>query len=119
MTNSGAGRALYRSLFAELMESSFGIGVPPLRLAASAGAAGDLARFAGIYAWPDRQVAVTATASGLLIKEGGGEAEALPLDERAFLVDAANPDTPTVTFDAAGRPHVLYDMLWGLPRVAM
>jgi hypothetical protein len=31
-----------------------------------------------------------------------------------------DPDNPTVTFeafDAAGRPGVLYQMLWGLPRV--
>ncbi len=35
-------------------------------------------------------------------------------------MDAADPDNPTVTFgpdDAAGRPRVLYVMLWGLPRI--
>jgi CubicO group peptidase (beta-lactamase class C family) len=121
MTNSGTGRAMYRSLFADLMGSSFGISVPPLRLDASPGAAGDLSRFAGVYAWPDRQVEVTATAgSSLLIKSESGEIEALPLDERTFLVDPADPDNPTVTFgafDAAGRPPVLYLMLWGLPRL--
>jgi CubicO group peptidase (beta-lactamase class C family) len=98
MTNSSTGRAMYRSLLAELMESLFGIGVRPLRLDASAGAAGDLSRFAGVYAWADRQVDVTATASGLLIKTEEGETEALPLDDRTFLVDATSPDTPTVTF---------------------
>jgi hypothetical protein len=41
--------------------------VPPLRLDAAPGAAGDLSRFAGVYAGPDRQVDVTATADGLLI----------------------------------------------------
>ena len=49
-----------------------------------------------------------------------GETEALPLDGRTFLVDAADPDNPTVTFggfDAAGRPRILYVMLWGLPRL--
>ena len=63
---------------------------------------------------------VTAAGSCLLIKSEDGETEALPLDERTFLVDAADPDNPTVTFgafDAAGRPRVLYDMLWGLPRL--
>jgi CubicO group peptidase (beta-lactamase class C family) len=122
MTNSGTGRAMYRSLFADLMPSLFGIRVPPLRLDPSAGAAGDLSRFAGIYAWPDRRVEVTSTGSGLLLKDEGVETEALPLDERAFLVDAADPDNPTVTFgafDADGRPQVLYVMLWGLPRVAV
>jgi CubicO group peptidase (beta-lactamase class C family) len=119
MTNSSHGRALYRSLFAELMPSLFGITVPPLRVDESPGAAGDLSRFAGVYAWPDRRAEVTATMNGLLIKSERGETEALPLDERTFVVDATDPDNPTVTFgafDAAGRPQVLYLMLWGLPR---
>jgi hypothetical protein len=67
-----------------------------------------------------RRVEVTAAGSCLLIKSEDGETEAFPLDERTFLVDAADPDTPTVTFgayDAAGRPRVLYLMLWGLPRL--
>jgi CubicO group peptidase (beta-lactamase class C family) len=120
MTNSSTGRAVYRSLFPDLMQSLFGISVPPLRLDPSPGAAGDLSRFAGVYAWPDRQVEVTATASGLLIKSEDGDTEALPLDERTFLVDAMDPDNPTLTFgafDPAGRPKVLYVMLWGLPRL--
>src|SRR5437764_12857372 len=32
MTNGSTGRALYRSLFPDLMQTLFGIGVPPLRL---------------------------------------------------------------------------------------
>lgn len=120
VTNSSTGRAMYRSLFADLMGSMFGISVPPLRLEATVRAAGDLSRFAGVYAWPDRQVEVTATANGLLIKSEDRETQALPLDERTFLVDPADPDNPTVTFgafDTAGRPQVLYEMLWGLPRL--
>jgi CubicO group peptidase (beta-lactamase class C family) len=120
MTNGSTGRAMYRSLFADLMESVTGISVPPLRLDPSPGAAGDLSRFAGVYAWPDRQVEVTATSSGLVIKSEDSETEALPLDGRTFLVDAADPDNPTVTFgrfDAADRPDVLYEMLWGIPRL--
>ena len=58
LTNSSAGRALYRTLFAELMGRLFGIRVPSLRLDLSAGSAGDLARFAGIYGWPDREIEV-------------------------------------------------------------
>jgi hypothetical protein len=111
---------MYRSLFADLMESLFGIRVPPLCLDPSPGAAGDLSRFAGVYAWPDRRVEVTANESRLLIKSDQGVTEAHPLDERTFLVDAADPDNPTVTFgayDAAGRPRLLYVMLWGLPRI--
>jgi hypothetical protein len=56
---------------------------------------------------------------GLLLRGESGEREALPIDERTFLVDAADPDNPTVTFDGLdddGRPRVLYLMLWGLPR---
>ena len=85
------------------------------------GAAGDLARFAGRYAWPDHDVVVRATDSALLITDGERTAEALPVDDRSFLVDPADPDNPTMTFgafDAAGHPGVLYDMLWGLPRIA-
>jgi hypothetical protein len=96
--------------------------VPPLRVDPVAGAAGDLSRFAGAYAWPDRRVDVAATADGLRITREDGEAAALPVDERTFVVDPADPDTPTVTFgafDTAGRPQVLYEMLWGLPRVEL
>ena len=120
MTNGSTGRATYRSLFADLMESMFEISVTPLRLDAGAGAAVDLSRYAGVYAWPDRRVEVAAAGSGLRITSEQGETEAHPLDDRTFLVDAADPDNPTVTFDAfdrAGRPHVLYIMLWGLPRL--
>jgi hypothetical protein len=121
MTNSSTGRALCRSLLADLMSSLFGIRVPSLRLGVSPGAAGDLSRFAGVYAWPDRQVQVTAAGSGLMLKDEHAETEALPIDERTFLVDPSDPDNPTVTFagsDAARRPQVLYLMLWGLPRLS-
>ena len=40
--------------------------------------------------------------------------------DRTFLVDAGDPDPPTVTFgafDDTGRPGIVYEMLWGLPRV--
>jgi len=120
MTNGSTGRAMYRSLFADLMPSLFGITVPPLRLDPMPGAAGDLSRFVGVYAWPARRVQVTATADGVLIGTESGATEALPLDDRTFVVDPLDPDAPTVTFgalDAAGRPRVLYLMLWGLPRV--
>jgi CubicO group peptidase (beta-lactamase class C family) len=120
LTNGSSGRAMYRSLFTDLMGSQFGIDVAPLRLEASAGAAGDLSRFAGVYAWPDRRVAVAAAGDHLLITGDRGEASALPVDDRTFLVDARDPDNATVTFggfDADGRPSVLYLMLWGLPRI--
>jgi CubicO group peptidase (beta-lactamase class C family) len=120
MTNSTAGRAMYRSLLADLMRSLFGIRVPPMRLEAAPGAAGDLSRYVGVYAWPDRRVEVTAAGSGLVINDEHQAIEALPIDERVFLVDPGDPDNPTVTFgpfDAAGRPRVLYLMLWGLPRL--
>jgi CubicO group peptidase (beta-lactamase class C family) len=120
LTNSSTGRALYRSLFPILLRAWFGIGMPALRLAPLPGAAGDLRRFAGVYAWPDRRWEVTARDTYLVMEGDGGTVEALPLDDCTFVVDAEDPDIPTVTFggfDASGRPAVLYQMLWGLPRV--
>jgi CubicO group peptidase (beta-lactamase class C family) len=120
MTNSSTGRAMYRSLFAELLPSLFAISLPPLRLEPAINATADLSAFAGVYAWPDRKVEVETSTNGLVIKEDRLETEALPIDGRTFLVDRSDPDNPTVTFgefDAVGRPRVLYLMLWGLPRV--
>ena len=77
-------------------------------------------RFAGVYAWPDRRWEVTASDTHLVMQGDGGTVEALPLDDHTFVVDAEDPDVPTVTFGgfgASGRPAVLYQMLWGLPRV--
>jgi CubicO group peptidase (beta-lactamase class C family) len=120
MSNASTGRMLYRSLFTDVMQSEFGLGVRPLSLDPSPGAAGDLSRFEGVYAWPDWRVEVAATGSGLLIRSEDDETAALPLDERSFLVDSLDPDNPTVSFgafDASGRPGVIYQMLWGLPRL--
>lgn len=121
MTNSSTGRRMSRSLFAELLGSHAGLSVPSLRLEAADGAAGDLGRFAGVYAWPDRRVEVSSTPNRtLLIRSSRGDSEARPIDDRTFLVDPEDPDNPTVTFDGFdgdGRPRVLYLMLWGLPRL--
>lgn len=117
--NDGAGRALYRAVLPHVMADAFGITQPPLRLEPTLGA-GNLSRFAGVYAWPDEQVVVTATEDGLVVTSADGEQHARPLDGRTVVVDAADPDTPTISFgafDAAGRPHVLYVMIWGFPRV--
>ena len=122
LTNCGTGRALYRSLFPDVMDAWFGVQVPALRLEPSEGAAGDLSRFTGVYAWPDRRWDVTATDSSLVLESGGSRLVGFPVDDRTFLVDSADPDTPTVTFggfDEDGSPGVLYEMLWGLPRVAV
>ena len=121
LTNSSRGRAMYRTLAPVLMKDVFGTDVPPPHLEPAEGSAGELSRFAGVYAWPDRQFVVQAANRGLLVHDGDRTVEALPVDDRSFLVDPADPDNPTMTFgsfDAQGRPGVLYDMLWGLPRVA-
>jgi CubicO group peptidase (beta-lactamase class C family) len=119
LSNCGTGRALYRSLFPELLDTWFDVRMPALQLEPASGVTEDLDRFAGVYEWPDRRYEVQATDTSLLVEGPGGTVEALPLDGRSFLVDAADPDTPTVTFgafDDRGRPGVLYQMLWGLPR---
>lgn len=74
LTNSGTGRGMYRTLFADPMDASFGIRVPPRRLDPVPGAAGDLSRFAGVCMWPDRRVVVTAAVDGLRIASEEGEA---------------------------------------------
>jgi CubicO group peptidase (beta-lactamase class C family) len=119
MTNSGTGRAMYRSLLGELLKPLFGISIPALQLEQLPGAADDLSRFGGVYAWPDLRWEVTATDAGLVMDGPRGTIEALQVDDRSFLVDIDDPDNPTMTFgafDAGGRPRVLYQMLWGLPR---
>src|SRR5258707_13475762 len=63
------GRAVYLSLFSDLMPSLFDINVPVLELEPSRCAAGELSRFAGTYAWPDRSVKVLATDDGLVIAD--------------------------------------------------
>ena len=78
MTNASTGRAMYRSLFSDLMKSLFGIGVPPLRLDPSPDAAGDLSRFAGVYAWPDRRFVVTVTGDRLHIESDQGVKRGTP-----------------------------------------
>ena len=121
LTNSSTGRAMYRSMFPELLERCFGIVMPPLRLQPVPGSAGDLERFAGVYAWPDRHADVHALGERLRIEVDGESLDASPIDERTFVVDLAEPDTPMVTFggfDRAGNPAALYLMLWGLPRLA-
>jgi CubicO group peptidase (beta-lactamase class C family) len=101
LTNGSRGRNLYRALF----------DVPTVDLEPRA--TGDLSGYAGVYAWPDRVCTVTAEKDRLSIEADGRTLEARPLDERTFVVDAADPDNPTVTFSG----DVLYLMLWGLPRV--
>jgi hypothetical protein len=113
LTNDTNGRALYRSLFAELMD------IAPLALEPTPGAAGDLSRYAGVYAWPDSRWNVVASGDALRLELDGSSLEAMPIDERTFLIDANDHDIPTVTFDSFdkdGRPGVLYHMVWGYPR---
>lgn len=120
LANSGTGRPLYRSLFPELLRAGAGVEMPPLPLEPLPGAAGDLTRFEGGYAWTDRRWDVTATGTGLVLKGPRDALEAVPVDDRTFLVDAGEPDNPTVTFgafDDSGRPAALYQMVWAFPRV--
>ncbi len=118
LANASSGRALARTLLPELMEATFGIRLPAWRPAPTGAAAGDLSRFAGAYTWPDRRIDVSVADEGLRITEGDREALARPLDDRTFLLEPEDADGPTVTFGelADGRPGVLYDYVWAVPR---
>jgi CubicO group peptidase (beta-lactamase class C family) len=94
--------------------------VPPLRLEPATDITLDFSKYTGTYAWPDRRVDISATPYGLRVKTDDGETDALAINERTFVVDPADPDCPSITFDAfdfAGRPNVVYLMLWGLSRL--
>jgi len=120
LTNASNGRALLATLLTDLVPRVSSLHPTPLGLRPREGDAGDLSRFAGRYAWPDHEVVASVEDRALRIHSPQDVATALPLDDRTFVVDAADPDTPTVTFGdfgEDGRPGVLYDMIWGLPRV--
>jgi len=120
LSNGSAGRAVARSVLAEVVPERFGVNVASRRLDPPPDVPEQLTPYAGAYGWPDRRVDVTESARGLLVSEDGIAREAMPLDRRTFLLDRDDPDTPTVTFDdfdRAGRPGVLYDMVWGLGRL--
>lgn len=120
LTNGCAGRAVARSVLAEVVSTWFGVNVATMRLDPDPDVPEQLTPYAGAYGWPDRRIDVTQSAGGLLVSEDGIAKEAVPLDRRTFLLDRADPDTPTITFgnfDPDGRPDVLYDMVWGLGRL--
>ena len=120
LSNGSAGRAVARMVLAEVVPAWFGIEVATLRLDPSPDVPEQLAAYAGAYCWPDRRVEVTESAHGLLVSEDGVARESVPLDRRTFLIDRDDPDAPTITFDdfdEAGRPGVVYDMVWGLGRL--
>lgn len=120
MTNGSTGRAMFRSLLPELM-GSFGIAVPPLRPDTTPLAAERLDRFAGRYRWPDWDIRVAAGPTELTIETPEQRVTASPIGAGTFRVDPPDPDSPTVMFsrfDRDGRPHLLYDALWGFPRRA-
>ena len=120
LSNGSAGRAAARSVLAEVVPAWFGVEVATLRLDPSPDVPEQLTPYAGAYGWPDRRVDVTESARGLFVSEDGIAREAMPLDQKTFLLDRDDPDTPTITFDdfdRDGRPGVLYDMVWGLGRL--
>jgi CubicO group peptidase (beta-lactamase class C family) len=120
LTNADSGKSMYRSLFEELLAEVFSVHMPGLQLEPRPGSAGELDRFAGTYAWPDREYRVAVEGDALAIRWDDEEAEAWPLNDRAFVINPESHDAPTIAFgefDPDGRPHVLYRMLWGSPRV--
>ena len=67
LTNGSTGRAMYRSVMPDLMQTRFGVRMPHLNLSPTPGIAGDLARFTGVYAWPDRRIEVDADGDELVV----------------------------------------------------
>jgi hypothetical protein len=119
LSNADRGRALYGRCSPKVMAAEFGIQVPPLRLTPAPGAVATLPGTPACNAWPDQRVEVTAQADHLRIKDTDQTLLAQPIDDRTFLVDHRRSRQPHVTFadfDEAGRPHVLYLMVWALPR---
>ena len=120
LSNGSAGRAVARSVLADVGPRCFGVNVVTVRVHPVPDVPEQLTPYAGVYGWPDRRLDVTESTRGLLVSEDGIAKEATPLGRRTFLVDRDDPDTPTITFDdfdPAGRPGVLYDMVWGLGRL--
>jgi hypothetical protein len=120
LSNGSAGRAMARSVLAEVVPTFFGVDVPPMRLDPAPEVPEQLSMYAGTYGWPDRRAEVTQAPGGLFVSEDGIDKKAVPLDRTTFLIDRDDPDTPTITFadfDEAGRPGVFYDMVWGLGRL--
>ncbi len=120
LSNGSAGRAMARSVLADVVPAWFGVKVATGRPHRSPDLPEQLTTYTGAYGWPDRRVDVTESARGLVVSEDGIAKEAVPLDRRTFLLDRDHPDTPTISFDdfdRAGRPGVLYDMVWGLGRL--
>lgn len=119
LANADTGRALARSLLPEVVDRTWGLGVPPLSLETAPREDRDVTAYAGTYGWPDRRVDVAVADDGLVITEDDVLVTARPVTDRTFVVDPEDPDTPTVTFadfDEEGLPGVLYSMIWGLPR---
>jgi CubicO group peptidase (beta-lactamase class C family) len=120
LTNGSAGRALARGVLMDGGPDWFGLAVPPLPQNSAPAPPERLSLYRGAYGWPDRRVDVQATDRSMTVTEEGVTRQALPLGSGIFLIDPGNPDTPTITFadfDRNGRPGVLYDMVWGLPRL--
>jgi hypothetical protein len=119
--NGSTGRAMASALMADAVPPWFGVEVPASALDPSDHLPSGLSSYAGVYGWPDRQVDVVADGHRLLVTEHDTTKRAVPLDQTTFLVDRDDPDTPTIAFadfDATGTPGVLYDMVWGLERLA-
>lgn len=120
LTNGSAGRALARAVLFDGGPGWFGVAVPPVPQQPAPAQPEQLAAYRGAYGWPDRRVQVQPTDRSVMVTENGVTRQALPLGLGVFLVDPENPDTPTITFagfDRNGRPGILYDMVWGLPRL--
>ena len=103
---------------ATVMDDSFSVRRPRLRLQPRPVPRGIWLGSAGAYTWPETAATSSRRLTTACCSPGGGDGQA-SARRRTFVVDADDDDWPTLTFgafDSAGRPGVLYRLLWGLPR---
>jgi CubicO group peptidase (beta-lactamase class C family) len=121
ITNSASGRELYRDVFPPILAERFGVTMPPFARAPASGGSADLARYAGVYGWPDYEFAVHPQRDRLRVIAPELEEEARPVTERVFALTSGDPDVPVIVFDdfaTDGRPQVLYLAVWAYRRLA-
>ena len=118
LVNSVNGAQLFRALLPDLMED-IGVRVPPMHSDSQTRTEEVLRRYCGHYGWPDAKSDLTLDGDALRVS-GAQNSSLLPIDAHLFRRSDGDPDIPFMSFanfDASGRPHVLYNAVWAIPRI--